>query len=68
MSPTPRSAASEALVLRTAALWGTFVLASRDLHTGQSLEVGDAPTALFAKLDETLGTTGPDWAPIDPVS
>jgi hypothetical protein len=53
MSPTPRSDASEALVLRTAALWGTFVLASRDLRSGQSLEVGDAPTALIAKPDES---------------
>ena len=40
-------------MLRTAALWGTFVLASRDLHSGQSLEVGDAPTALIAKPDES---------------
>jgi hypothetical protein len=41
------------LVLRTAALWGTFVLASRDLRWGQSLEVGETPTALIAKPDES---------------
>jgi methionyl-tRNA synthetase len=23
------------------------------------------PTPLFAKLDETLGETGPEWAPIE---
>jgi outer membrane biosynthesis protein TonB len=53
MSPTPRSDSSSALVLRTAALWGTFVLASRELHSGQSLEVGDGSTALIAKPDES---------------
>ena len=25
------------------------------------------PTPLFAKLDEKLGQTGPDWAPVEPV-
>ena len=40
-------------MLRTAALWGTFVLASRELHRGQSLEVGDGSTALIAKPDES---------------
>jgi hypothetical protein len=53
MSPTPRSESSEALVLRTAALWGTFVLASRDLRSGQSLEVGETPSALIAKPDDS---------------
>jgi hypothetical protein len=53
MSPTPRSDSSQALVLRTAALWGTFVLASRDLRAGQSLEVGETPTALIAKPDDS---------------
>jgi len=41
------------LVLRTAALWGTFVLASRELRSGQSLEVGDGSAALIAKPDES---------------
>ncbi|MEO8178942.1 MAG: AgmX/PglI C-terminal domain-containing protein [Deltaproteobacteria bacterium] len=40
-------------MLRTAALWGTFVLASRDLRSGQSLEVGETPTALIAKPDDS---------------
>ena len=53
MSPTPRSDSSQALVLRTAALWGTFVLASRDLRSGQSLEVGETPMALIAKPDDS---------------
>jgi hypothetical protein len=43
--------APEALVLRTAAVWGTFVLASRDLRSGESLEVGEGESALYAKPD-----------------
>jgi len=35
--------------------------ASRPLEVGRPLV---KPTPLFAKLDETLGQTGPDWAPI----
>ena len=47
----PQSRASDALVLRTAAVWGTFVLASRDLRSGESLEVGEGESALYAKPD-----------------
>ena len=36
--------------------------ASRPVAVGVKLE---KPTPLFAKLDETLGQTGPDWAPIN---
>ena len=35
---------------------------SRSIAPGTPLE---RPTPLFAKLDETLGETGPDWAPIE---
>jgi len=35
--------------------------ASRPIDVGVKL---DKPTPLFAKLDETLGQTGPEWAPI----
>lgn len=51
MSRTPSPAASEALVLRTAAVWGTFVLASRELRTGESLGMGDGQDALYPKPD-----------------
>ncbi len=37
------------------------VWASRPLEVGRELV---KPTPLFAKLDEKLGQTGPDWAPI----
>jgi hypothetical protein len=40
-------------VLRTAAVWGTFVLGSRDLRLGESLAVGEAAGALCAKPDES---------------
>ena len=53
MNRTSRSESSEALVLRTAAVWGTFVLGSRDLHSGQSLSVGEGSSALVAKPDES---------------
>jgi hypothetical protein len=53
MSRTPQSESSEALVLRTAAVWGTFVLASRDLRSGQSLRMGEDGEALFAKPDHS---------------
>src|SRR5688572_22688125 len=53
MSRTARTEASESLVLRTAAVWGTFVLASRDLHAGQSLAMGDGEQALYPKPDES---------------
>jgi hypothetical protein len=48
---TERTESSEALVLRTAAVWGTFVLASRDLRTGQSLVIGESAEALYARPD-----------------
>jgi hypothetical protein len=38
-------------VLRTAAVWGTFVLASRDLRAGESLVMGESDRALYAKPD-----------------
>jgi methionyl-tRNA synthetase len=36
--------------------------ASRPIAVGHPLE---KPTPLFTKLDEQLGRTGPDWAPLD---
>jgi hypothetical protein len=53
MSRTSRSESSDALVLRTAAVWGTFVLASRELRAGQSLRLGEGEDALFAKPDQS---------------
>jgi methionyl-tRNA synthetase len=35
---------------------------SRPIAAGTTLQ---PPTPLFAKLDETLGETGPEWAPIE---
>ena len=35
---------------------------SRPIIAGTLLE---RPTPLFTKLDETLGQTGPEWAPIE---
>lgn len=53
MNRTPTSETSKALVLRTAAVWGTFVLASRELRSGQSLSVGEGAAALVAKPDQS---------------
>jgi hypothetical protein len=53
MSRTARTEPSESLVLRTAAVWGTFVLAARDLHSGQSLAMGEGQEALYPKPDES---------------
>jgi methionyl-tRNA synthetase len=39
--------------------------ASTPIEVGRPLA---KPTPLFAKLDESLGLTGPDWAPIEPAS
>ena len=39
------------------------VWASRPIAPGTPLV---KPTPLFPKLDETLGQTGPEWAPIEP--
>jgi TonB family protein len=41
------------LVLRTAALWGTYVVASRELARGEPLSIGDAPNALIARPDQS---------------
>jgi len=35
---------------------------SRSITSGTPLQ---RPTPLFAKLDESLGKTGPEWAPIE---
>jgi hypothetical protein len=43
----------EPLVLRTAALWGTYVVASKELARGEPLSIGDAPDALIAKPDQS---------------
>lgn len=40
-------------MLRTAAVWGTFVLASRELRAGQSLRMGDGEGSLYAKPDQS---------------
>lgn len=53
MSPRPTSESPRPLVLRTAAVWGTFVLASRELQAGQSLHMGDTEESLYAKPDES---------------
>jgi hypothetical protein len=39
------------VLLRTAAVWGTTVLAVRALRAGESLEVGDRPTSIVASPD-----------------
>jgi hypothetical protein len=44
-------AAKNPIVLRTAAAWGTTVLATRVLASGQSLQVGDDEDAVVAKPD-----------------
>lgn len=53
MRPTRSNSGGNArpgdLVLRTAAVWGTYVLASRDLVSGQSLRLGEGDDALVAK-------------------
>lgn len=43
--------AANPIVLRTAASWGTTVLATRVLNSGQSLAVGDTEDAVVAKPD-----------------
>lgn len=53
MSRTPRAEPSETLVLRTAAVWGTLVLASRELRAGESLLMGEGREALYPKPDES---------------
>jgi hypothetical protein len=51
MNRTPRPESPQPLVLRTAAVWGTLVVASRDLRAGQSLRMGEDEGALYAKPD-----------------
>jgi hypothetical protein len=46
-----QQAASTAIVLRAAAVWGTSVLAVRSLNAGQSFLVGDQPLAAMPKPD-----------------
>lgn len=52
MSRPPTPASTEALVLRTAAVWGTFVLASRELRSGESLSLGEGQGDLYAKPED----------------
>src|SRR5689334_10969577 len=55
------------IVLRTAAVWGTTVLASRVLASGQSLSLGETPDAVLAKpdgctmADSPLRAVGSGW-------
>src|SRR3982750_3331764 len=42
------------VVLRTAASWGTTVLAVRALFAGQGFKIGDGEDAVLAKPDNTL--------------
>jgi hypothetical protein len=54
-----KPAAANPIVLRTAASWGTTVLATRVLNSGQSLAVGDTEDALVAKPDGTAVADSP---------
>ena len=54
---TPRT--ESAIVLRTAAVWGTTVLAVRQLDSGQSLLVGDQQGSLLPRPDGTAITEMP---------
>ncbi len=47
------------ILLRAAAVWGTTVLAVRDLPAGQSLELGDAVTALVPKPEGAIMSSAP---------
>lgn len=53
MNRSVRTEPTRPLVLRTAAVWGTFVVGSRDLRRGESLAVGEAQGALCAKPDQS---------------
>lgn len=48
-----KAPAQPALILRTAAVWGTTVMGVRDLARGQSLPIGDDEDALTPKPDNT---------------
>lgn len=45
---------ASSIILRTAVVWGTAVLAVRDLRRGQSLGLGDRPNAIFPKPEGML--------------
>lgn len=47
------------VVLRTAAVWGTTVLAVRHLATGESLSLGDDEGAILPKPDGTVISSNP---------
>jgi len=47
------------IVLRTAAVWGTTVLAVQNLDTGESLKIGDGEGAVVAKPDGSLVSDSP---------
>ena len=49
-----RAAPAPVIGLRTATVWGTTVLATRVLASGQSLNIGDGEGALGPKPDGTL--------------
>ena len=46
-----KAAPPPALILRTAAVWGTTVMALRDLSLGNSFELGEGPDAALPKPD-----------------
>jgi hypothetical protein len=50
---------SSPIILRTAAVWGTTVLAMRDLNAGQSLELGEQLDALLPVPDGTTMSRRP---------
>lgn len=47
------------IVLRTAAVWGTTVLAVQNLDTGESLKIGEGEGAVVAKPDGSLVSDSP---------
>ncbi len=53
------TSASSNIVLRTAAVWGTTVLAVRDLRAGESLELGDQVEALVPKPEGSAMSNSP---------
>lgn len=59
MGAPARVPAPPPVVLRTAAVWGTTVLATRQLTGGQSMLVGDAEGAIVAKPDNALVSDSP---------
>jgi hypothetical protein len=54
-----RSPQASPIVLRTAAVWGTTVLALRHLRSGESFEFGDGETAVLPRPDGTIISTQP---------